>query len=145
MEKNHESTKGAETVSGKHPHESSKPKKHEPGKDVDNGSKIKTPPEFGRKMEYVFGNATGNKHNIDRSIAMERQLNSIGIFDNKTGRKLVLDKLTDTFNDASSILKTQDNGRIVRESLLTGPNGVLKVESVWDGEKLITVKLFGGK
>ncbi|UAC49576.1 hypothetical protein K6959_07100 [Bacillus aquiflavi] len=73
---------------------------------------VKVTPDFGRKMDYVFGNATGNKHNIDRSIAMERQLNSIGIFDNKTGRKHVLDNLTDTFNDASSILKTQDNGRI---------------------------------
>lgn len=96
-------------------------------------------------MEYVFGNATGNKHNIDRSIAMKRQLNSVGIFDNETGRKLVLEKLTKTFNNTSSILKTQDNGRIVRKSLLKGPNGVLKVESIWDGEKLITVKLYGGK
>ncbi|WP_309244860.1 HNH endonuclease [Bacillus sp. WMMC1349] len=38
MEKPHESTKGAGTVSGKHPHESSKPKKHEPNK---NGEKLK--------------------------------------------------------------------------------------------------------
>lgn len=40
-------------------------------------------------MEYVFGNATGAKHNIDRSIAMEKQLNSIGVFDNDTGIKLM--------------------------------------------------------
>jgi len=106
---------------------------------------IRVSPDYGRKMEYVFGNATGNKHNIDRSIAMKRQLNSVGIFDNETDRKLVLEKLTNTFNNTSSILKTQDNGRIVRESLLKGPNGVLKVESIWDGEKLITVKLYGGK
>jgi len=115
--------------------------------DVKKGTKgtVKATPNFGQKMEYVFGNATGNKHNIDRSIAMERQLNSIGIFDNSKGRELVLDNLTDTFHDGSSILKTQENGRVVRESILTGPQGVLKVESVWDGEKLITVKLFGGK
>lgn len=102
-------------------------------------------PYFGKKLEYIFGNATGNKHNIDRSIAMERQLNSIGIFDDPFGRKLVLDNLSDAFDNPSSILKTQENGRIVRESLLSGPNGVLKVESVWDREKLITVKLYGGK
>ncbi|MFE3573846.1 hypothetical protein [Lysinibacillus sp. NPDC059133] len=102
-------------------------------------------PYFGKKLEYIFGNATGNKHNIDRSIAMERQLNSIGIFDDATGRKLVLDNLSDAFDNPSSILKTQENGRIIRESLLSGPNGVLKVESVWDREKLITVKLYGGK
>jgi len=102
-------------------------------------------PYFGKKLEYIFGNATGNKHNIDRSIAMERQLNSIGVFDDAFGRKLVLDNLSDAFDNPSSILKTQENGRIVRESLLSGPNGVLKVESVWDREKLITVKLYGGK
>lgn len=102
-------------------------------------------PYFGKKLEYIFGNATGNKHNIDRSIAMERQLNSIGVFDDAFGRKLVLDNLSDAFDNPSSILKTQENGRIVRESLLSGPNGVLKVESVWDREKLITIKLYGGK
>ncbi|WP_416147664.1 hypothetical protein ACM26V_15665 [Salipaludibacillus sp. HK11] len=130
---------------GRSPHVTKSPTiEKNSGIDVGKGT-IKVTPNFDRKMEYVFGNTTGNKHNIDRSIAMERQLNSIGVFDNKTGRKRFLDNLTDTFNDASSILKTQDNGRIVRESILTGPNGVLKVESVWDGEKLITIKLFGGK
>ncbi|NPC93399.1 hypothetical protein HOO54_14420 [Bacillus sp. WMMC1349] len=39
VDKPHESNKDAGTVPGKHPHESSKPKKHEPEKDVDNGSK----------------------------------------------------------------------------------------------------------
>ena len=75
---------------------------------------------------------------------MERLLNSFRIFD-AFDRKLVLDNLSDAFDNPSSILKTQENGRIVRESLLSGPNGVLKVESVWDREKLITVKLYGRK
>ncbi|MFJ7647696.1 hypothetical protein ACIQ1H_09110 [Lysinibacillus sp. NPDC097279] len=102
-------------------------------------------PYFGRKLEYMFGNATGNRHNIERSIAMELQLNSIGIFDDATGRKLVLDNLSEAFEDPLSILKVQDNGRIVRESILLGPNGVLKVESVWDEERLITILLYGGR
>jgi len=105
----------------------------------------KVVPELGQKLEYIFGNATGAKHNIDRSIAMERQLNSIGIFNNESGRKLVQENLINTFNDASSVAKTQENGRIVRESLLAGPNGMIKMESVWEGVKLITVQLFGGK
>ncbi|WP_196602046.1 hypothetical protein [Pectinatus frisingensis] len=53
--------------------------------------------------------------------------------------------LIEAFNNPASILKTQENGRVVRESLLSGPNGVIKVESVWDGSKLITATLFGGK
>ncbi|SHJ48350.1 hypothetical protein SAMN02745136_00150 [Anaerocolumna jejuensis DSM 15929] len=76
---------------------------------------------------------------------MERQLNSIGIFDNKRGRRVVLDNLTQAYNNSSSILKTQENGRVVRESLLVGPNGAVKVESIWDGKRLITVTLYGGK
>ncbi|WP_368294546.1 hypothetical protein [Dehalobacter sp. TBBPA1] len=105
----------------------------------------KTVPEFGNKLEYVFGNATGTMHNIERSVGMERQLNSIGIFDNAAGRNIVLDNLTKAYNNPSSILEVQQNGRVVRESLIAGPNGFVKAESIWDGSKLITVTLFGGK
>lgn len=68
---------------------------------IEGGSK----PDFGKKLEYVFGNATEPKHNIDRSIAMENQLKSIGVFDNESGRKLILDNLIKAFNDPSSTLK----------------------------------------
>ncbi|GLC89313.1 hypothetical protein [Lysinibacillus piscis] len=97
-------------------------------------------PYLGSKLEFIFGNATGNKKHIERSLAMELQLNNIGIFDDAKGKKLVLDNLTGAFDNPSSIKKTQNNGRIVRESILTGPNGTLKIESIWDKEKLITVE-----
>ncbi len=98
-------------------------------------------PYFGSKLEFIFGNATGNKKHIERSLAMELQLNSIGIFDDAKGKKLVLDNLSNAFDDPTSIRETLDNGRVVRTSVLKGPNGELKVESVWDKEKLISVKL----
>ena len=98
-------------------------------------------PYFGSKLEFIFGNATGNKNHIERSLAMELQLNSIGIFDDAKGKKLVLDNLSNAFDDPSSIRETQENSQVVRTSVLTGPNGELKVESVWDKEKLISVKL----
>jgi len=98
-------------------------------------------PYFGSKLEFIFGNATGNKNHIERSLAMEMHLNSIGIFDDAKGKKLVLDNLSNAFNDPSSIRETKENGRVVRTSVLKGPNGDLKVESVWDKEKLISVKL----
>lgn len=98
-------------------------------------------PYYGQKLEYIFGNATGNKNHIERSLAMEIQLNSIGIFDDAKGKKLVLDNLSDAFDNPSSIIKTQGNGRVVRKSILTGPSGVLKIESLWDAERLITIKL----
>ncbi|MDA7028616.1 ADP-ribosyltransferase [Bacillus sp. CLL-7-23] len=61
MDKHHESNKGVGTVSGKHPHESSKPKKHEPGKDVDNGTK-----------------RTGDSINSDREIKTLEQAHQWG-------------------------------------------------------------------
>ena len=115
------------------------------GKATEDVVKGSSKAELGRKLDYLFGNATGSKHNIDRSVAMERQLNSIGIFNNAEGRQLVEKNLIEAFNNPASILKTQENGRVVRESLISGPNGVIKVESVWDGSKLITATLFGGK
>lgn len=98
-------------------------------------------PYFGSKLEFIFGNATGNKSHIERYLAMELQLNSIGIFDDAKGKKLVLDNLSNAFDDPSSIRETKENGRVVRTSVLKGPNGDLKVETVWDKEKLISVKL----
>ncbi len=102
-------------------------------------------PVIGKKLEYIFGNATGTKHNRDRSIAMERQLNGIGIFNNAKGRRLMMNHLTRAYKNSKNILKVQKNGRVVRESLLAGPNGLLKVESVWEGRRLITVQLYGGR
>lgn len=98
--------------------------------------------QIGTKLEYVFGKATGNAHNIERSTAMLRQLESIGIFDNAAGRAYVHKHLENAYSTTMGIV--QENGRVLRESLLMGPNGALKVESIWDDSRLITVKLIGG-
>lgn len=98
---------------------------------------------IGTKLEYVFGKATGSVHNIERSTGMLRQLESVGIFDNAAGRSLLNSHLESVYSGSKGIL--QSNGRYLRESLLMGPNGGLKVESIWEGNKLITVKLLGGR
>lgn len=100
-------------------------------------------PQVGNKLEYVFGKATGNLHNIQRSVDLQRKVNSIGIYDNENGRKIILDALSRTLNDKTSIKESLRDGRTLRESLLVGPQGVLKMETIWDGEKLITVKILG--
>ena len=102
-------------------------------------------PQVGNKLEYVFGKATGNLHNIQRSVDLQRKVNSIGIYDNENGRKIILDALSRTLNDKTSIKESLRDGRTLRESLLVGPQGVLKMETIWDGEKLITVKILGSK
>ena len=48
-------------------------------------------------------------------------------------------------NEISNGIRSQANGRVVRESLLKGPNGALKFETVWDGSKLITGKFLRGR
>ncbi len=98
---------------------------------------------IGTKLEYVFGKATGSLHNIERSTGMLKQLQSVGIFDNAVGRSLLKRHLKAVYNGVEGIL--QSNGRYLRESLLMGPNGGLKVESIWEGSRLITIKLLGGK
>ena len=37
----------------------------------------------------------------------------------------------------------QSNGRIVKEAMLYGPGGSLKIRTIWEGLKLITIELFG--
>lgn len=109
---------------------------------LEGGKKI-LKPKLGKKLDFLFGKATGNKNNIQRSTTMLRQLNSIGIFDNDTGRKLLKNHLVKVLNNSKNVLAVQTNGRLVRESLLKGPNGLLKVQSIWEGDRLITVILFG--
>lgn len=62
---------------------------------------------------------------------------------NAAGRSLLNSHLRSVYSSTKGILQT--NGRYLRESLLMGPNGGLKVESIWEGNKLITVKLIGGR
>jgi hypothetical protein len=104
---------------------------------------IRVTPVLGRKLDYVFGKATGSPHNIQRSQQMLNQVNRIGIHDNAAGRNILTDAFNRVLNDPSNIARIQDNGRVVRESLLTGPGGVLKMETVWEGSRLITVYFFG--
>ncbi|MFJ9537082.1 RHS repeat-associated core domain-containing protein [Streptomyces sp. NPDC101225] len=100
-------------------------------------------PEIGTKLEYFFGNATGNAHNIQRSGDMASQLNRIGIRDNIKGRAAFSKHLEEVFNDPNSVVRVQENGRTVREGLLKGPDGMLKTETIWEGDRLITGQLYG--
>lgn len=93
-------------------------------------------------MDFVFGKASGSAHNIRRSTDMLRNLNRIGIYDNAAGMAYLRGHLNQTFNSTKGVL--QSNGRVLRESLLMGPNGGVKVNSIWEGDRLITIILKGG-
>jgi len=99
--------------------------------------------DLGDKLEYFFGHATGDEHNIQRSQTMASQLSQIGIGDTTAGRQLLMEHLAGILGDGSNIAGTVGN-RTIRESLLAGPGGFLKVQSIWEDAKLITGMLFGG-
>jgi len=98
-------------------------------------------PVLGRKLDYLFGFATGNQHNIHRSTAMLNQMNRIGISDTAANRAYMTTALTNAFHYAQPI--AQGNGRYLREFLLMGPLGGLRVETIWEAERLITIFLIG--
>jgi RHS repeat-associated protein len=101
-------------------------------------------PELGKKLEFMLGKATGSAHNIDRSQSLLAQLQRIGLSDNPETRAYLAEHFTSVLNTPNNVLTVQQNGNVVRESLLMGPMGALKVQSIWDGTKLITVYFLGG-
>ncbi|MBL8183412.1 MAG: RHS repeat-associated core domain-containing protein [Blastocatellia bacterium] len=98
-------------------------------------------PRLGTKLDYAFGRATGDLHNIQRSTTMQQQLGRIGIFDDAAGRAHVGQTFKANFSSSAGTLQT--NGRIMREGLIMGPNGGLKFQTVWDGNRLVTMNFFG--
>jgi hypothetical protein len=101
-------------------------------------------PQIGRKLDYLFGLAKGSAETVHRSTSMLVELRRIGLTDNAEVRSLVQSHLAGVLNDASSIV-SMTGGRTVRESFLMGPTGGVKLETVWEGARLITIKVFGGK
>jgi hypothetical protein len=99
--------------------------------------------KLGRKILYPLGKATGDRATIDRSQAMRRQLGAIGLGDTSDTRAYLSAHLYCIFHDRTNIASIQVNGRIIKESLLMGPIGALKMKTVWDSNKLITIILFG--
>lgn len=117
-------------------------------------------PEIGNKLDYLFGKAKGNKHNVQRAQTMQNELSKIGIYDTPSSRELLNNHLKNVVNDSSNILKIESRSYIakelpstptvnytatVRERFLKGPNGGVKIESVWDGDRLLTIIVKGGK
>ncbi|WP_181763054.1 RHS repeat-associated core domain-containing protein [Rhodococcus spelaei] len=103
------------------------------------------------KYDYLFGNVDSNQHNADRSAQNAEQLARIGIHDTAAGRALLQEHFDGVVSTNENILRTfsTEYGQFqIRESLLSGPGGFLKLESTWqptsDGLRLTTVIPRGG-
>lgn len=99
--------------------------------------------ELGSKLDYILGKAVGNAHAVERSAGLLRELERIGLPDSAATRELLTEHLTRIASQPGGIM--QANGRILRESLLMGPGGkAVKLQTVWEGNKLITVYVKAG-
>ena len=96
--------------------------------------------QLSQKLDYILGNATGDKHNIDRAQGLLEQVQSIGINDTPKGRQYMLEQLME-IPDAVS----ESHIRNRYSSLLCGPNGVKQMDTIWESGKLITIYIFGRK
>ncbi|KIA66130.1 hypothetical protein [Nocardia vulneris] len=104
-----------------------------------------------KKFDYLFGRAAEDPHNTPRSIQNLSQLNRVGVFDNPAGRDLLtrhFDEVVQTDNNIARVFSNKYGEFEVRESLLVGPNGILKLETTWqstpEGLRLTTVIPKGG-
>ncbi|MGC6175857.1 hypothetical protein, partial [Lacrimispora sp. 38-1] len=110
--------------------------------------------EGGKKLDYLFGKATGSKHNIERSLQMKEELAHIGVYDTPSNRVALEKHLNGVLNDSSNIIGTETRSYIAKElpgtpmveytattkeSFFMGPGGGVKLETVWDGDRLITI------
>jgi len=93
----------------------------------------------GGKFDYMFGRVTSGTHNTDRSLQIKDQLLRIGIHDTPSGRNNLVNHFDDVVKREGSVsrmFQTEANGNIhnieVRESLLSGPGGFLKLESSFE-------------
>src|SRR5262249_2474921 len=102
--------------------------------------RLKTRRSRSEKLDYVFGKGTGSIHTITRSQAMRDQLERIGLHDTPAARQYVADQIQKVFAQPGIM---QANGRVLRESMLMGPSGGVKMQTIWEGSNLITVILFG--
>ncbi len=92
--------------------------------------------QLSKKLDYVFGKATGNQHNIDRSTGLLRSLESIGINDTASGRLYML-------NQFETIRMEVGLSQTSYSSLIYGSGGILNMVTHWVNGVLKTVFIYG--
>jgi hypothetical protein len=104
------------------------------------------------KLGYLFRQASGRAHHIERALQNLSQFRRVGIPNNAVGRALVQSHLEAAAQSTSNIVRTFTNqyGTFqVRQSLLAAPGGFLQLESTWQVvsngvSRLVTVIPLGG-
>ena len=58
---------------------------------------------IGRKLDYLFGRASGNAHNIERSTSMLRQMERIGLQDTPAARQFMNGYFQQVFRNTANV------------------------------------------
>jgi hypothetical protein len=104
------------------------------------------------KFGYLFGEASGNAHNVERALENASQLSRVGVFNNAEGQALLQAHFDAVVSDSSNIIGSTANqygNFVTRESLFAGPGGFIKFQSTWQvleggAQRFITAIPFGG-
>jgi hypothetical protein len=81
-------------------------------------------------LNYLLGQATGSAYTVQRSLSMAAALSKIGLSDSPETRAYITEKITQAFNDPSSL---EAGSSSVRDTLLMGPGGAVKMQTIWQG------------
>ncbi|MDE5778072.1 MAG: hypothetical protein K2I10_06140, partial [Lachnospiraceae bacterium] len=113
--------------------------------------------DLGKKLDYQFGKAGGNKHNIDRTKGLKGNMEELGFDDTPENRAYFEQYYNDVLNDMSNQIGSPESASYTedgitfyytvtkRESFLMGKYGGAKVTTYWDGDRLLTIKISMGK
>ena len=118
-------------------------------------------PDFGNKLDYIFGKAKGNQHNLDRTAGMESELaKKMGIADTPANREYIMQKIRGSYFDGSSISSIEQMSYVAkelpgkptinwtgttRETFITGPDRGAVFQTLWDDNVLKNIIVRGGK
>lgn len=111
--------------------------------------------DLGNKLEYQFGNASGNEHNLDRTRGLLAEMKKLGFEDTAENRSYFQKYYNNVLNDSNNIIEIKEqsymlNGRKItydatyRQSFLMGRNGGAQITTVWDGNRLLSVFIRSG-
>jgi filamentous hemagglutinin len=104
------------------------------------------------KFGYLFGEASGNAHNVERALENASQLSRVGVYNNAEGQALLQGHFDAVVGDSSNIISSTSNqygNFVTRESLFAGPGGFIKFQSTWQvmeggAQRFNTAIPFGG-
>ncbi len=127
------------------------------GKDPWRGYESGSSADLGNKLDYQFGKAGGNRHNIDRTNGLKAEMDKLGFNDTAENRAYFEQYYNDVLNSSNNIVGDPETASYIengvthyytvttRESFLMGKYGGAKVTTYWDGNRLLTIKIGSGK